>query len=121
MARAVSLSIVFLLIVGPHSHLSCLMRCDPTPSAMGTCHRADAPDSALIAGSERCDAQGTVAPALVREDAQRNVRSGSTSMLRVSPDPRFERFRLLTDILPGHDPNHLRTIEIRPSVSALRI
>ena len=120
MSRALCLSIA-LLIVGPHAHLSCLMGCDPTPSAMGTCHRADPSDSALIAGSERCDAQGPVAPALVREDAQRNVRSAGTSTLRASSDPRSERVCLLTEILPGHDSNHRRTIDVRPPLSALRI
>jgi hypothetical protein len=69
--RAVVLSIVLALAIGPNAVVLCAAWCHPEETKSSACRHPDATMSPLVTGENNCRTVPAVAAAFVREEAKR--------------------------------------------------
>jgi hypothetical protein len=119
--RAVLLSVVLLLGIGPDIPLLCKALCDPAAAAANGCnHQMNLSDaSARLIGGHDCDANVLIDRAYVREDGRRTAPSPRTGF--AFPLAHSQLAAPVNSALPHRGPGHLSSLERRPLESALRI
>ena len=115
--RAILISIVLTLAVGPNATLLCRTWCGPQTVASGGCHhdRATAP---IISGDDSCDTV-LLSATLLREGERRGVPSLDGG--HAIPVFLSEVARSATDARRGHQPGREWSLDRRPLATILRI
>lgn len=117
--RAVVLSIVLTLAVGPNATLLCGTLCDPPAAAASACHDEDPATSPSVGGDDSCDHVVLNAAAFLREDVRRGVFAPDAGHAILVPC--YQLAHSTTDARPGQEPGPEWSLDQRPVSTALRI
>jgi hypothetical protein len=115
--RAVVLSVVLILAVGPTASLLCRTGCDPQVAAASECdeHPGASPG---MAGDDSCDSV-VLSAAFLREHTRRNVSSPDRDL--AIPVPRYQAACSSIDATPGHKPERGLSLDRQSLPTVLRI
>lgn len=87
--RAVVLSIVLTLAVGPNASLLCAVWCHPDAASAGQCEHPNATNTPRLGTDDSCPAIAAGSTAFVREDMRRGVSASQAQNAVVVPPFQF--------------------------------
>ena len=117
--RAIVLSIVLSVVVGPSVSLLCRTWCHQETAAASGCHHENPSTTPSVAGDESCNNVVLGAAAVLREDVRRGVSSPEAN--QAIPVPRYQFAPSTIDACLGFGSGRDWPLKNRPLVTALRI